>query len=72
MIDDILDLSRFEMTGFSLVPEAVPLKPLLTEAVEMVGELVRGRPVHVALTVADDLPIVEIDRTRIARLFSTC
>jgi signal transduction histidine kinase/CheY-like chemotaxis protein len=68
MIDDILDLSRFEMTGFSLNLESVPLEPLLRESVEIASDLVRARPVHLILDVAPDIPFVEIDCTRIRQV----
>ncbi len=68
LIDDILDLSRFEMTGFNLTLEAVPLEPLLQDTVEIARSLVRGRPVFLNLEIAPDLPMVEIDRTRIRQV----
>ncbi len=68
LIDDILDLSRFEMTGFNLTLEVVPLAPLLQDTVEIARSLVRGRPVYINLDVSPDLPMVEIDRTRIRQV----
>src|SRR5262249_19228822 len=56
LIDDILDLSRFEMTGFNLALEAVPLEPLLQETIEIARSLVRGRPVSLKLEVSPNLP----------------
>src|SRR6185295_8095435 len=68
MIDDILDLSRFEMTGFGLTLEITALEPLLVETVEIARDLVRGRPIQLKLVVSDDLPALEIDRTRIRQV----
>jgi signal transduction histidine kinase/CheY-like chemotaxis protein len=68
LIDDILDLSRFEMTGFNLALEVVPLEPLLRETVEMARDLVRGRPIRLNLNLVADLPRVEIDCTRIRQV----
>ncbi len=68
LIDDILDLSRFEMTGFDITLEPVPLAELLAETVEIARDLVRGRPVHLDLAISDDLPVVELDRTRIRQV----
>ena len=68
MIDDILDLSRFEMTGFGLTIEAAVLKPLLVETVQIAGDLVRGRSIQINLVVPDDLPTLEIDRTHIRQV----
>lgn len=68
MIDDILELSRFEMTGFNLNLEHVALEPLLRDAFEIVQPLVRGRPVQINLDMVPDLPILEIDPTRIRQV----
>ncbi|MHB8627940.1 MAG: ATP-binding response regulator [Aggregatilineales bacterium] len=68
MIDDILDLSRFEMTGFNLSLEVVSLEPLLRDTLEIARSLVRGRPVQLNLDVAPGLPMLEIDRTRIRQV----
>jgi signal transduction histidine kinase/CheY-like chemotaxis protein len=68
MIDDILDLSRFEMTGFGLTLETVSLEPLLTDTIEIARDLVRGRPIELKLLPADDLPTLEIDCTRIRQV----
>ena len=68
MIDDILELSRFELAGLNLNLEMVALEPLLSDAIEIVQPLVRGRPVQLNLTVATDVPLLEIDRTRIRQV----
>ncbi|MCD6289440.1 MAG: hybrid sensor histidine kinase/response regulator [Anaerolineae bacterium] len=68
MIDDILDLSRFEIVGFTLNKEPTPLEPLLRGAVEIARDLFRGRPVRLEVDIEPDLPILEIDRTRIRQV----
>ncbi len=68
MIDDILDLSRFEVTGFSLNKELTPLEPLLREALDIVGDFFHDRPVALDLNVAANLPVLNIDRTRILQV----
>ena len=68
MIDDILDLSRFEITGFDITLEAVPLETLLKDTIEIARDLVQGRPIRLDLTISTELPIVEIDRTRIRQV----
>jgi hypothetical protein len=68
MIDDILDLSRFEMHGFDLSLELVSVGDLLQETVEIAQNMVRGRPIKLQLSVDTDLPIVEIDCTRIRQV----
>ena len=68
MIDDILDLSRFEMVGFALNREPMQIEPLLRETVDMVQDLYRGQPVSLEVEVAQGLPILELDRVRIRQV----
>ncbi len=68
MIDDILDLSRFEIAGFTLSKEPTPLGQLLQGAAEIAQDLFRGRPVSLEVDIAPDLPTLEIDRTRIRQV----
>jgi signal transduction histidine kinase/CheY-like chemotaxis protein len=68
MIDDVLDLSRFEIAGFTLNREPTPLEPLLHDAAELAQDLFRGRPVHLELEIGPDLPPPEIDRTRVRQV----
>jgi len=68
MIDDVLDLSRFEIAGFTLNKEPTPLEPLLHDAAELAQDLFRGRPVQLELRTGPDLPTLEIDRTRVRQV----
>lgn len=68
MIDDILDLSRFEITGFTLNKELAALPPLLIEATAMAGDLFRSRPIRLETDIADNLPMLEVDRIRIRQV----
>ncbi|MBN1991298.1 MAG: response regulator, partial [Anaerolineae bacterium] len=68
MIDDILDLSHFELTGFTLSKEATPLESLLWDTVEIAEDLFRDHPVQLKTEIAPDLPTLEIDRTRIRQV----
>jgi signal transduction histidine kinase/CheY-like chemotaxis protein len=68
MIDDILDLSRFEMVGFTLNKEPTLLEPLLRETVEIARDLFRSSPVRLEVVIPKDLPALEIDRTRIRQV----
>ncbi len=68
MIDDVLDLSRFEMVGFALRKEETALAPLILEGVEIARDLFREQPVSVQVEIADDLPALDIDRTRIRQV----
>jgi signal transduction histidine kinase/CheY-like chemotaxis protein len=68
MIDDILDLSRFEITGFSLVREPTPLYLFLKDAAGNIRNLFRSSPVRFSEKIAEDLPVLEIDRTRVRQV----
>ncbi len=68
MIDDVLDLSRFEMMRFTLNKEPTPIGLLIQEAVDIAEGLFRGRPVKLESDIPQDLPTLEIDRTRIRQV----
>ncbi len=69
MIDDILDLSRFEMVGFTLKKEPTDLAALLHEAAAIVGNLFeKSDAVVLRVEAAPDLPVVSIDQTRIRQV----
>lgn len=68
LIDDILDLSRFDMAAFSLSLELVAPEQFLQETIEIASDLVRGRPVELRLDIPGELPMVEIDCTRIRQV----
>ncbi len=68
MIDDILDLSRFEMNGFDLTLEPVSINELLHDTAEIAQNMVRGRPIKLQVSVDAHLPTVEIDCTRIRQV----
>ncbi len=68
MIDDILDLSRFQMSAFKLNREPTPIKLILEEGVDIAKDLFRERQVQFQVDLADDLPIVKVDKTRIRQV----
>lgn len=68
MIDDILDLSRFEISGFTLNKERMDLEPLLRGAAEIASGLLRGRPIELNLALQPGLPALDIDQTRIRQV----
>jgi len=68
MIDDVLELSRFEMVGFTLQKEHMSLEPLLRDTVDIAEKLFRGRPICLEVDVTQDLPTLEIDVTRIRQV----
>ena len=68
LIDDVLDLSRFEFTGFVLNREIVSLSAHLRETIEMARDLFHGRSVHLQADIPEDLPVMEIDPIRIRQV----
>ena len=68
MIDDILDLSRFQMSAFKLNREPTPIKLILEEGVDIAKDLFRERQVEFQVNLSDDLPIVKVDKTRIRQV----
>ncbi|MAU00165.1 MAG: hypothetical protein CL608_23745 [Anaerolineaceae bacterium] len=69
MIDDILDLSHFEMTGFTLNKQSTELEPLLQESLGMVADLFRNDAITLKAEIEPDLPPLELDRTRMRQVF---
>jgi len=68
LVDDILDLSRVEIASFALNLEPTPLTPLLQEVVQIAGDLVNNQRVRFVVDIEDNLPTLEIDRTRIRQV----
>jgi signal transduction histidine kinase/CheY-like chemotaxis protein len=68
MINDVLDLSRFEMVGFTLNREPIPVRRLLEDAVSICEGFFRGRPVRLEADLSQDLPVLDIDPIRIRQV----
>lgn len=68
MIDDILDLSYFEQAAFTINLEATHLSDFFHETAELASNLFRGTGLDFKVTIAPDLPTIEIDRTRIRQV----
>ena len=68
MIDDILDLSRYDLSEFTLSKEPTDLSELLRHAAGIAEHLFKARSIDLILDIPDNLPIVIIDRTRIRQV----
>jgi signal transduction histidine kinase/CheY-like chemotaxis protein len=68
MIDDVLDLSHIEMTQFSLNFERTDLTRFLRDTTDLLSHLFKGKPVEFIVHIPDDLPEIQIDRTRIRQV----
>jgi signal transduction histidine kinase len=69
LLDDVLDISRIESRDLSLSIEAVPMRPLLTEALDLARPLAAAAEVHLAPapTIPDD-QFVAGDRQRLRQV----
>lgn len=68
MIDDVLDLSHIELSKFTLNFERTDLRQFLQDTVDLVARLFQNKPVEFIVNIADDLPELQIDRTRIRQV----
>ncbi len=68
MIDDVLDLSHIEMTQFSLNFERTNLQKFLQDTVDLVSHLFKNKSVAFNVKIEDNLPEIQIDRTRIRQV----
>ncbi len=68
MIDDVLDLSHIEMSEFSLNFELTDMNQFLADAVQMLRNFFNSDSVEFITFIPDDLPSIEIDRTRIRQV----
>lgn len=68
MIDDVLDLSHIEMSEFSLNFELTDMNQFLADAVQMLRNFFNSDSVEFITIIPDDLPSIEIDRTRIRQV----
>jgi signal transduction histidine kinase/CheY-like chemotaxis protein len=68
MINDVLHLSRIEAAGFDLDKGPTRPEALLQETVDIVEGLFRDRAVHLEVEIAPDLPVLEVDRTRVRQV----
>jgi signal transduction histidine kinase/CheY-like chemotaxis protein len=68
LIDDVLDLSRIEAHRMALQREPATLASIVDEAVATVAPLVADAGLTLDSRVPDDLPPVNVDRTRIKQI----
>ena len=68
LVDDVLDLARIDSAGMPVRRERSDLAEVLREAVSTINDLIRGRDLELRLELPDDLPTLNIDRTRIRQV----
>ena len=68
MIDDILDLSRIEVGGLTLSPEALDVDLLIREGISLIAPQAEARELTITFTPPDGLCYVLADRTRLRQI----
>ncbi len=68
MIDNVLDLSHIELSEFTMNFEPTDLNIFLADAVEMLQNFFKGHTVRFVAEIESQLPIIELDRTRIRQV----
>jgi len=68
LIDDVLDLSQIEAGHMVLNREMVDLEEVIYEAVGIIDSLVESKGLDLQVKVADDVPLLYADRTRLRQV----
>lgn len=68
MINDILDISKIDAGKMDLAFEEVTIGDIITSVVSTARGLVKDKPVQLVTAVADNIPIVNADPTRIRQV----
>jgi signal transduction histidine kinase/CheY-like chemotaxis protein len=68
LIDDILDLSQVEAMRLPIIEEETQIAELIRDAAQVASGLLRGKDVHLHLTIDDRLPTLWVDPTRIRQV----
>jgi signal transduction histidine kinase/CheY-like chemotaxis protein len=68
LINDILDLSKIEAGKLELSFSDVNLAEMVNSVMSTAAGLIKGKPVRLLHKIPDDLPLVQIDNTRIRQV----
>jgi len=68
MINDVLDLSQIEAGQMAVHREPVELREVVAQAAQVVTPLVQMKGLDLDIDIADDLPVIHCDRTRIRQV----
>jgi len=68
LINDVLDLSRIDAARMPIHREPSDLREIIREAVETASDLFRGKDLDLRVELPPDLPLLNLDRTRIRQV----
>ena len=70
MVQDLLDVAKFESGRLGIDKRAIEVGPLVGEAIDMLRPLAVERSLRLDASIADDLPPVAADAGRVLQVFS--
>lgn len=70
LLDDLLDISRITSGSIELHKERLELAPVLTQAIELIGPLIRERNHSVTVSPPPEPVYVEADRDRLVQMIT--
>jgi signal transduction histidine kinase len=68
LLNDILDNAKFEAGRIELQCEPAPLEPIIQDALMTASSLTIGKPIELRQEFAAELPLVSVDRMRLAQV----
>lgn len=68
MVDDVLELSYIELSGFGVRMEITDLNPFLSDVIEIAQGLFKGHQARFEANIPPNLPRLELDRTRVRQV----
>jgi len=69
LIDDLLSLSRIELSGHAWPTDLVELEAVLRRTIELLGRQAKGRGSEIFLNLATDLPRTIADSSELSQVF---
>jgi signal transduction histidine kinase len=70
MVQDLLDVAKFESGRLGIDKRPLEIKPLIGEAMDMLRPLANERSLRLESVATDDLPIIAADAGRVLQVFS--